>query len=139
MKRSFIMLSVFILSCMDFDDKSTTHRYTFKNKTLEPIIISDESDSPKPVFPNFVIPPDEIVTIEYTCQDCPYLSFDYTVEEQKHKICICNDGTDFLENGSLVNFAFGYCPAANFNNDQDRSKGKCSRCKTPDPCLVFGG
>ena len=53
-----------MLSCMDVDNKSTTHRYTFKNKTLEPIIISDESDAPKPVFPNFVIPPDEIVTIE---------------------------------------------------------------------------
>ena len=108
-----------MLSCMDVDDKSTTHRYTFKNKTLEPIIISDESESPKPVFPNFVIPADEFVTIEYTCQDCPFLSFDYNVEEKKYNICICNDGADFLENGSLVNFSFGYCPATNFNNNPD--------------------
>ena len=138
MKRLFILLSLIIISCMDTNDKSFSHRVTFNNKTLESITISDDSKSDEPLFPTYTIPPNQIVTLEYTCEDCPVFSFQYNLEDKKYTICLCNDGTDFLPSGVVADFSFGYCPSFNFSNDQDRAEGKCSRCKTPDPCQSFG-
>ena len=137
MKRLWIISFLMITSCMDINDKSVTQRVTFQNKSLEFITISDESKSDEPLFPTYTIPPNEIVTLEYPCEDCPVFSFKYEVVDKKYTICLCNDGTDFLPSGELADFSFGYCPNFNFINDQKREMGKCSRCKTPDPCQSF--
>ncbi len=139
MKRTVILFCIILLSCMDMNDKSITYKVTFNNKSLEPVTISDDTDSDEPLFPTYTIPPNETATLQYNCEDCSVFAFKYEVEEGSYTLCLCNDGSDFLPSGVLADFTFGYCPSYDFTNDQERAKGKCSRCKTPDPCGAFGG
>jgi len=122
-------------------DNSVTYKVTFNNKSFEPITISDDTGGDAPLFPSYTIPPNQAATLEYSCEDCPMFAFNYEVQSTSgisYVLCLC-DGTEYLPNGGLADYTFGYCPSSDFTNDQEKASGKCSRCRPSDPCQSFGG